>query len=220
MFKNFILIFITVLISSCYNYDGPTRPKETSSYGINDNNTSNGNYNKSTNDNTKGGSNNNNGNNDLNVRPNISSKEYLDDIVRDIKRTLPSAQVSVIEDSIKVLFPDNILYSNSSVMPKEDIYIEMSKLAKLLIKYDKTNVLVTGHTDNLGKSSENKRLSSIRASYISDLLISYQLPQNRVNSWGLGSVSPISSNSTEAGRQRNRRVEFIILSTIQDEEEL
>jgi outer membrane protein OmpA-like peptidoglycan-associated protein len=221
--RNLILLSALLFsLSSCYNYDGPIRKKGTyptyyETHGENGPSSKRsilGKYLSRKTKTTKTSA------AVLDVNPNISSKEYLNNIVEDIKRTLPSAQVSLIEDSIKVLFPDNIRFGNSAVMPNEDISDKMSKLAKLLIKYDQTNVLVTGHTDNIGSEKINKRISELRAQYIKDLLLAYKVPNSRLNSWGLGGSSPIASNRTKEGIKKNRRVEFVILSTIQDDEEL
>ena len=190
------LLFITLVITlgSCYNYDGPMRPKIAppklpEAYVIT-------------------------------PPAALNAQEYLQKMAKDIKRGIPSAQVQLLQDSIKVLFPDNISYNQSSILPLENVNLEMKKLAGLINKYEKTNVLVTGHTDNSGEEQNNKRISEMRAQYILDLLLSYQAPKERMSSWGLGSSSPISSNNVDGGRDNNRRVEFVVLSTISDEEEL
>lgn len=193
--KNFtFLLFVTIILASCYNYDGPTRAKKTPPTPPTPR--------------------------VLNVKQTLSSQDYLKRMAGDIKRSLPSAQVTILEDSIKVLFPDNIKYDKSSILPIKSINQEIKKLARLIKKYTKTSVLVTGHTDKSGKEEINKRLSGLRAGYIKDLLLAYKAPKDRINSWGLGSSSPVSSERVNGGSDNNRRVEFVILSTIKDEEEL
>ena len=62
----------------------------------------------------------------------------------------------------------------------------------------------------------NKKMSELRAQYIHDLLVAYKVPKSRLAFWGLGGNSPLATNDTENGRAKNRRVEFVILSTIDD----
>ncbi len=149
----------------------------------------------------------------------LSQQDYLKQMANEIKKQLPSAQIIMLQDSIKVLFPDNIKYSSSGILPMDNINPEIKKLAGLIVKFDKTNVLVTGHTDKTGDEKNNKNISEMRAKYIMDLLLAYNAPKNRLAAWGLGSNSPISSSRVENANDNNRRVEFIVLSTMSDEEE-
>ncbi len=193
MKKIALTLLLPVMLSSCYNYDGPTRAKRippSPKPRV------------------------------LKIRPTLSSQEYLNKMAGDIERRLPDAQVTILQDSIKVWFPDNIKYDKSSILPIEDINTEIRKLAFLIRKYDKTNVLVTGHTDKSGNEQTNKRLSELRATYIKDLLVANRAPKSRVNAWGLGSSSPISSEIVAHGAENNRRVEFIILSTIEEDQDI
>ena len=188
MNRVFFLYFILLGgLSSCYWYDGPTRPKrelpKPKPYVVP-------------------------------VRKSLSAQEYLEKMAGDIQRKIPSAQVQILEDSIKVLFPDNIKYNQSAILPLENINSEIKKLAGLIRQYEKTNVLITGHTDKSGNERNNKKISEMRAKYILELLMAYKAPANRLNSWGLGSSNPLSNNA-----DRNRRVEFVVLSTIVDDED-
>jgi outer membrane protein OmpA-like peptidoglycan-associated protein len=80
-----------------------------------------------------------------------------------------------------------------------------------LKKYKKTNILITGHTDSKGVESKNKEISSQRALNIKKVIIENGINELRLKSWGLGSVSPIAENELETDREKNRRVEFVVL---------
>jgi outer membrane protein OmpA-like peptidoglycan-associated protein len=80
-----------------------------------------------------------------------------------------------------------------------------------LKKYKKTNILITGHTDTKGVESKNKEISGQRANNIKKIISDNGISELRLKSWGLGSVSPIAENDTELGREKNRRVEFVVL---------
>jgi outer membrane protein OmpA-like peptidoglycan-associated protein len=70
---------------------------------------------------------------------------------------------------------------------------------------------IVGHTDNIGNEQNNKKLSFDRATAIKKYLVEHGVLANRIEVEGLGELNPKYSNSTESGRERNRRVEIIIL---------
>jgi len=73
-----------------------------------------------------------------------------------------------------------------------------------------TRLHVEGHTDDQGAAAMNRRLSAKRAAAVVKWLVSHGIAANRLASAGFGADRPIDSNQTEAGRTRNRRVEFHI----------
>ncbi len=68
------------------------------------------------------------------------------------------------------------------------------------------------HTDNQGNENFNIKLSARRAEAVKKYLISKGVPADILDTKGFGSSKPIADNSTEEGRSKNRRVEFIILN--------
>jgi outer membrane protein OmpA-like peptidoglycan-associated protein len=70
---------------------------------------------------------------------------------------------------------------------------------------------INGHTDNVGKEPANVKLSQGRADAIKNYLVKKGINKNRINSKGFGSKKPIATNTTDAGRQQNRRVEFQVI---------
>src|SRR3546814_6676231 len=77
----------------------------------------------------------------------------------------------------------------------------ISQLAEVLNKYDSTEVVVEGHTDNVGTDSYNLKLSKQRARAVEDYALSLGVDTGRLTSQGYGEVQPIASNETEPGRQ-------------------
>ena len=71
---------------------------------------------------------------------------------------------------------------------------------------------VSGHTDNQGTVAGNTMLSESRAKSVVDYLIAHGIPQEHLVYKGYGFAQPIAPNTTAAGRQMNRRVEFKVLS--------
>ncbi len=141
----------------------------------------------------------------------ISKKEYLLKTYTELKSTLDEADVQLIEDSIKVLFPSNIVYKSGGNEPSSEYRPSLEKFATLLKKYFKTNILISGHTDNIGDANKNRELSRVRALLIKNILTELGVAEGRLTSWGLGALSPIADNNTAEGRDKNRRVEFVVL---------
>ena len=88
----------------------------------------------------------------------------------------------------------------------------IDKLAEFLRAYPKRNVLIEGHTDNLGNEDFNIKLSQQRADAVRDLLIARGVSPQRIRTKGYGPKFPVVDNDSAAGRQQNRRVEVLVLN--------
>ncbi len=141
----------------------------------------------------------------------LTRSEYMNKTYRELKEALPEADIKLVEDSIKVLFPNNIQYEKSALYPSTDYESPLIVFSSLLHKYFKTEILITGHTDNRGKKEKNRELSTLRAQYILNFLFDHGIARNRLQSIGLGDISPVADNNSDDGRSRNRRVEFVVL---------
>jgi OOP family OmpA-OmpF porin len=74
----------------------------------------------------------------------------------------------------------------------------------------KLRVSVEGHTDSLGSEAYNQKLSERRAESVRDALIAEGVAPSRITTVGFGEMKPVVSNSTDEGRQQNRRVDMIL----------
>jgi outer membrane protein OmpA-like peptidoglycan-associated protein len=88
----------------------------------------------------------------------------------------------------------------------------IDKLAEFLRAYPKRNVLIEGHTDNLGNEDFNIKLSQQRADSVRELLIARGVSPQRIRTKGYGPKFPVVDNESAAGRQQNRRVEVLVLN--------
>lgn len=88
----------------------------------------------------------------------------------------------------------------------------LDKLAAFLNKSPSRNILIEGHTDSVGGDAYNLTLSQQRADAVRTALVLRGVDGSRIITKGYGKKYPIASNSTESGRQQNRRVEIIILN--------
>ncbi len=101
-------------------------------------------------------------------------------------------------------------FDKAELLPKSKV--ELDKLVDIMTDYPYLKIEISGHTDNVGSAEYNKELSEARAKSVVDYLKSEDVTDVRLSYKGYGSEKPITSNATEEGRARNRRVEFLILS--------
>jgi outer membrane protein OmpA-like peptidoglycan-associated protein len=86
----------------------------------------------------------------------------------------------------------------------------IGEIAKLLKSDPGLKVFVVGHTDNTGAVDHNVTLSQNRAQAVMQALIrDHGIAAARLRSYGCGPFAPVSSNDTEEGRAKNRRVELV-----------
>jgi len=86
----------------------------------------------------------------------------------------------------------------------------MAKVAGILLAYPGLKIQLEGHTDSIGSDEYNQKLSEQRANSVRDYLTQQGVPAANVTAIGLGKANPVASNDTDAGRQRNRRVEMVV----------
>ncbi|MFY9308395.1 MAG: OmpA family protein [Bacteroidia bacterium] len=111
----------------------------------------------------------------------------------------------------KPVVMQNILFeSNKSILLKES-FPEVDKLVLRLQKSTQMKIEVRGHTDNMGDRTKNQMLSEERAKAVVDYMVSKGIAKDRLFYKGFGCEKPITNNATEAGRKKNRRVEFVMV---------
>ena len=102
--------------------------------------------------------------------------------------------------------PGDVTFTTGSADISGQHYGTLNSVAKVLNKYDKTRIDIAGHTDNVGNSGYNFRLSQGRAASVANYLMGRSVNSARFNMRGFGMDQPVASNDTAAGRQANRRV--------------
>lgn len=134
----------------------------------------------------------------------------MDKQAEELQRDMQNAKVERVGEGIKITFDSGILFDTNSATLRTASQTEIQKMAAVLQKYPDTNVLVEGHTDNTGSDAINNPLSQRRAQAVADYTTAQGVDVSRITTQGYGSSQPIADNSTEAGRQANRRVEIAI----------
>jgi OOP family OmpA-OmpF porin len=96
----------------------------------------------------------------------------------------------------------------SEIKPESDKALE--QIAILLKNTESLYLYVVGHTDNVGTIDSNMKLSKDRADAVVNTLVTrYGISSTRLKSYGVASLLPVASNSTEEGKAKNRRVELV-----------
>jgi len=86
----------------------------------------------------------------------------------------------------------------------------LKEISKLLSDNPKLKLYVVGHTDNVGDYNYNMKLSQARADAVVKTLVSkYNVDKSRITPAGVGPLCPVTTNDTEEGKAKNRRVELI-----------
>lgn len=112
----------------------------------------------------------------------------------------------------RIVLQDQINFVTGSDRLAESSYPALLQVADIIKKNPNVKLIqVEGHTDDRGGAQTNQRLSQKRAEAVVQFLVQSGVETGRLTAIGFGEAVPIADNSTEAGRARNRRVEFTIL---------
>lgn len=133
-----------------------------------------------------------------------------------ITNVTPIVNVSIEEKLNNIeegnsLVLENIFFefNKSSLLP--DSYVELQVLINFMLTSNARKIEISGHSDNVGSDEYNLKLSEARAKTVVEYLISKGISADRLEYKGYGSKNPIADNSTEEGRNKNRRVEFKLI---------
>lgn len=119
--------------------------------------------------------------------------------------------VEVKRDTGKIEIRQKVYFATGKARIRERSHELLNQVATALETNPDLRVMVEGHTDSVGSSSTNLRLSQRRADAVRDYLIGRGIEPDRLTAVGFGEEKPIDTNRTKRGRENNRRVEFTIL---------
>lgn len=141
------------------------------------------------------------------------------------KEELKEVDVQVLKGVVYISLADNMLYKSGSYEINDRASETLSKIAKIIKDYKDYDVLIEGNTDNVPISRENIRnnwdLSCLRASSVVQALQNqYGVDPKRLTAGGRGEYNPLQPNTTELGKQRNRRTQIIITPKLDEFMEL
>jgi outer membrane protein OmpA-like peptidoglycan-associated protein len=137
----------------------------------------------------------------------------MDKQAKELRQNIPGATVRRVGEGITVTFASGLLYDFDSDVVRPTARANLRELAISLDKYPGSDLLIAGHTDQIGSAGYNQSLSERRASAAANYLVSQGVRRTRVATRGMGETEPIAPNTTEGGRQTNRRVEVAIYAS-------
>lgn len=136
------------------------------------------------------------------------------------KEEMKEVDVQVLKGVVYISLADNMLYKSGSYVINDRAAETLSKIAKIIMDYKDYEVLIEGNTDNVPVNASaatmknirnNWDLSCLRASSVVQALQNqYGVDPKRLTAGGRGEYNPVTTNSTEVGKQRNRRTQIII----------
>jgi outer membrane protein OmpA-like peptidoglycan-associated protein len=126
-----------------------------------------------------------------------------------------TAKVERVGEGIKVTFNNQLLFDFGKSNLKDENVQTLQTFATTLNANPDTDLLIVGHTDNVGSNRFNQVLSSKRAMAVSNLLESSGIGSNRIRVQGKGETQPAVGNGTDYNRSQNRRVEIAIYANKQ-----
>ena len=135
---------------------------------------------------------------------------YMDKQAEELRKDLKNARVERVAEGIKITFDSGILFATDSYTLTDNSKHNLDDLGSTLKKYDDTNILIEGHTDNTGTTAHNQTLSEKRARSVSDYLKMEGIPSGRLTTNGYGENQPIADNTSVEGKMQNRRVDIAI----------
>ncbi len=136
----------------------------------------------------------------------------MDRQAEEIRKTVPGAEVIDAGEGLIVKFDSGILFDFNSSDLKANARTNIQNLAATMKNNPETNIMVIGHTDNVGSDSYNYDLSERRAGAVRSYAVAQGISASRLTTVGKGETEPIADNTSDAGRSQNRRVEIVIVA--------
>ncbi len=156
----------------------------------------------------------------VSTRSRLVEDTFASSEVEQITQTLTQFGATEVEGGFRLTLPDNILFDFNSAELRPDAAQALSLIADVLLYFEGDQVIVIGHTDSIGRASYNQRLSEQRAqSVVNTLIATLGIPSDRLTAEGHGADEPLAPNTnpdgqdSPEGRQLNRRVEIVVLTT-------
>lgn len=131
------------------------------------------------------------------------------DLQKDSRTTIEIPLTALIKGASLTL--NDILFDTNEAFLRSESYAELDRLVRLMNENPDLKIDIQAHTDNVGRAASNMKLSERRAYSVVQYLLENGIESSRMKSTGFGMSKPVASNDTEEGRQKNRRVEILII---------
>jgi chemotaxis protein MotB len=119
-----------------------------------------------------------------------------------------------------VKLPAGILFASGKADLSKEGEVALTEVAGVLAELKDRRYLITGHTDNVplsrGRFKDNWELSLARAMVVARWLMTKGLPPTQIAAAGYAEFDPVKENTTEEGKQENRRIEIVLMPNIEE----
>lgn len=140
-------------------------------------------------------------------------KRFMSEYVPSMNENLMGiASVESYDEGLLVTMTKGNIFKVDSYMINENAKQDLLRIAYSLKQIPNSFVLVGGHADATGKSTHNEKLSRKRAVQVANYLRLAGVEENRLLVDGFGEKVPVFTNKYQAGRNKNRRVDFLIVA--------
>ncbi len=142
-----------------------------------------------------------------------TTRSYKTSYTRDLKLLTTEPVIEKVEDELRIVL-ENIYFDFNKWGVKEESFISLNKVVKVLKEHPEMKLVINAHTDNKGRDSYNLSLSKKRAASAVTYLINNGINKSRLQYKGYGETKPkvdCKNNCTDENLQANRRVEFVII---------
>jgi outer membrane protein OmpA-like peptidoglycan-associated protein len=131
--------------------------------------------------------------------------------VQEVHQAMQALGATESALEVKVDLPADVLFNFDKADVRPDAAEALGRLATVIRGYPGGRVEIEGHTDSKGNAAYNQKLSERRAEAVKRWLAEREgIAADRLATRGAGAGRPVADNSTDAGRQKNRRVEVVI----------
>lgn len=142
----------------------------------------------------------------------------MDRQAEKIKTELPGAEVERVNEGIDVVFSDKnpdgskvgVYFATNKFDLSPNAILALDRMIKIFNEYPDTDILIAGHTDDVGTDNYNMTLSQKRADAVYNYLIKAGIAAGRLSAKAFGETQPRVENKDATSRSENRRVEFVI----------
>ncbi len=134
-----------------------------------------------------------------------------------VEKMFSSYEARVFRESDTVILRlVGLNFDSGDAQIKPDNFDLLAKVEKAIDVFPRSELTIEGHTDSHGGDDLNQKLSQERAESVQQYMINaMRIPTYRLIATGYGETRPVSSNETEAGRARNRRIDIVIKPNIE-----
>ncbi len=135
---------------------------------------------------------------------------HMDKQANKISEAVPGAEVKRVGEGIQIIFDDKsgVNFAFNSADLTTDAKKNLDAVAEIFIEFPDTDLMIEGHTDDVGSADYNMKLSKRRADSVVSYIKARGVAGNRFSIKAFGETAPRFDNATKEGQAKNRRVEI------------